>query len=417
MQRMKLACLWSLLGEDTLSIRRQAMKKWWLVFLVIGLLGTLAYSQEVRTTITGGTDIPTRLESRLGEMSLGYIKVGSKEVGNIAWNPDFKFGNWGFGANVNIPLGENKPVGYENVVLRYVEYDDGQKGLRYGVIENLTWGHGLLVDGYSTRMYAPLFLNNDQMAYRGYLDMEKYIVRGLTTKTGVYGVRVEERIHPMLILGQTYISDSNGVTIPGSTEVQKVSGIGVDASVPLPLNLEGYAEYAQLINHGSGLSAGVSWAYDIMVARASFLAEYRVLDSRFVPGYFDADYETNPVNLSSAEATGNVKNGYRAKLGINAMGFASLDATYEWYNDSEYGAVAADLFAKLPGDIEARGYYQQPKFTNFRSLTLEEGAVVGGSLAYPVNPFTRIVVHYKKVYNPATMQVEESQYYELRISL
>jgi len=392
------------------------MKKLLLGCLVVGLLASLACAEDVRTTITTGTDSPTRLESKLGEMSLGYIKVGSKEVGSLAWNPDFKFGPLGFGFNVNIPLGDNKPAGYESVVLRYVEYDDSKKGLRYGVIESLTWGHGLLMDGYSTRMYAPIFLNNEQMAYKGYIDMDNFVVRGLTTKTGVYGIRVEERIHPMLTLGQTYISDSNGVTPPGTTEVQQVSGIGLDATVPLPLNLEGYAEYAQLIDHGSGLSAGVSWAYDIMVARASFLAEYRVLDSRFVPGYFDADYETNPINLSSAEATGNVKNGYRAKLGINAMGFATLDATYEWYNDSEYGAVAADLFAKLPGDIEARGYYQQPKFTNFRSLTLEEGAVVGGSLAYPVNPFTRIVVHYKKVYNPATMQVEESQYYELRLS-
>jgi hypothetical protein len=349
-------------------------------------------------------------------VTIGYIKVGTREVGNLAWHPDLKIGPWGFGADVNVPLGQDKPSGYENVVLRYAEFDDGKKGLRYGVIDNLTWGHGLLMRNYSSRVTGPILLNNEQMAYKGYLDMDRYVVRALGTRRGVYGFRVEERINPMLTLGQTYLTDSDGVTPLGTTEVQKVSAIGIDAAVPLPLNFEGYAEWAQLMGHGSGFSAGVSWGMDIMVASASFLTEYRLLDSRFVPGYFDSDYETNPINLASAEATGNVKNGYFAQMGVNALGLAALNMAYENYNDSDAASVSADLFAKLPLDIEVTGYYKQPQFNNFRSLSLEEGAVMGGSIAYPVNPYTKLVVNYKKVYNPDTKQVEESQYYELRLS-
>jgi hypothetical protein len=343
------------------------------------------------------------------------VKVGSAEVTNLSWHPDFKYGPWGFGADVNLALGDkSKPSGYENVVVRYVEYDDSKKGLRYGVIDNLTWGHGLLMKGYSTRAIGPVILNNEQTATIGYLDMDAYVVRGLVTKSGLYAARVEERVNPMLTLGQSYITDTVGVVPVGTTTVQKVAGVGLDASLPLPYNFEGYAEYAQLVNYGGGLTAGVSWAYDMMVANASFLAEYRMLGDKFVPGYFDNDYQSNPVNLASVEAAG-AKNGYYAQLGINALGLARLKASYENYINAR-PSLMADLYAKLPQDVEVTGYYQQPNFNDYRSLSFEQGAILGGTLAYPVNPFTKLVLNYKKAYNPATGQVEESQYYEVKLS-
>jgi hypothetical protein len=269
---------------------------------------------------------------------------------------------------------------------------------------------------YSTRTYGPVLLNNEQMAVKGYIDFDKFAVRALATRTNLYGVRVEERINPMLTLGQTYLTDTDGVRLAGTDEVQKVSALGIDATVPLPLNFEGYAEWAQLFDHGSGFNIGLSWAYDLMVASASFLAEYRILDNKFVPGYFDSNYESNPINLTAAAATGNPKNGYLAQLGIKALGLASLGVIYEKYNDSD-AALSGDLAAKLPGNVEVSGYYKQPKFTQFSSLSFEQGAVLGATVAYPVNPFTKLVLNYKKAYNPATSQVEETQFYEIRFSL
>lgn len=384
-----------------------------LVFSVLCFSST-ANASDVSTTLTQSR-FGSNLTSNIGGLTIGYVKVGSAEVTNLSWHPDFKLGPLGLGLDVNEALGTTRPSGYENVVVRYVEYDDGQKGLRYGVVDNLTWGHGLLMKDYSTRATGPILLNNEQMATRGYVDFGQYAVRAMVTKSGLWAGRLEERVNPMLTLGQSYITDTVGVTPVGAATVQKVSGIGLDASVPLPLNLEGYAEYAQLLNQGGGLSVGLSWAYDLMVANANFLAEYRFLGKGFVPGYFDSDYQSNPVNLASVEATGNVKNGYLAQLGVNALGLASLKATYEYYNESN-PLLMADLFAKLPADVEVTGYYQQPNFTDFRALTLENGAIMGGSVAYPLNPFTKLVVNYKKAYNPATSQVEESQYYEVRFN-
>lgn len=389
------------------------MNKYLIIFFILAL--GFSVQAQVSTVVTQAGTNQTQVSSNIAGISIGYIKVGSDEVGNLAWHPDFKIGPWGLGADVNVALGDNKPSGYENFVLRYVEFDDGKKGLRYGVIDNLTWGHGLLMSNYSTRIAGPVLLNNEQMAVKGYFDTGKYVFRFLGTRRNVYGLRLEERVHPLLTLGQTYITDTDGIQLAGSTEVQKVSGAALDATVPLPFNFEGYAEYAQLIGRGGGLSAGINWAYDLMVVYTSFLAEYRYLDANFIPSYFDANYETSPINLDLAAATGNRKNGYLVQYGIRAMDMASLNISYENYIDSD-ASLAAELYGKLPQNIEITGYYKQPKFVHFSSLSFDQGAVAGGSIAYPLNQFTKLVVNYKKAYNVTTGNVEESTFYEVRLN-
>lgn len=348
--------------------------------------------------------------------SLGFIKYGSSEVGNLSWHPDLKLGPLGLGLDINYPLNSTKPFGYENIVLRNLEYNDGQKGLQYGVLDKVTYGHGLLMKDFSTRLSGPIILNSSQVGIKGFYDFEKGVVRAMWTKAGVEAVRLEERINPMLNLGQSYVTDVDGVIVPATGVLQKVSGFALDATVPLPYNFEGYAEYAQLIDHGNGLSTGVSWGYDLMVARANMLVEYRMLDKSFVPGYFGPQYNTDPINLASVEATGNAKNGYLAQLDVDALGIAQFGLMYEKYNES-IASLNANLNAHLGDQITFAGYYKQPNFSDFRSLTLEQGAMIGSDLGYKINPFTSVIVHYKKVYNPATLQVEESTYYELSFNL
>ena len=385
---------------------------WFLVF------SFCAFAQ-ITTTVTAGAGATTQLQSNIGGISIGYIKVGTAEVTTLAWRPDFKFGPWGLGADVNLALGENKPTNYENVVLRYVEYDDTKKGLRYGVLERITLGHGLIMKNYSTRLGNQVLLTNEQMGFRGYLDLESYVIKGLATRSNIYAVRVEERINPLLTLGQYLVMDTTGrtITLVGGTKktYPAISAVGIDAIVPLPANFKAYAEAGQLLNYGGGLSAGVSWAYDLMVANASFLAEYRMLDKKFVPGYFGVDYETNPVDLNSAEATGRPKNGYLAQLGMNAFGLASLTALLESYQDSNT-SLTADLSAKISEQIGVRGYYKQPNFVDFRSLDLEQGAILGADISMKVNPHTSLILHYKKAFDPSLGQVASSQYYEVALS-
>jgi hypothetical protein len=323
------------------------------------------------------------------------------------------------GADVNLALGENKPANYENAVLRYLEYDDTRKGLRYGVLEGVTMGHGLIMKNYSTRVGNQVLLTNEQMGFKGYLDMDKYVVRGLATRSNIYALRVEERINPLLTLGEYFVADTTGRKITlaggGTKDFPSVSAVGIDATVPLPANFEAYAEAGQILNWGGGLAAGISWAYDLMVANASFSSEYRILDKGFIPGYFGVDYETNPVDLASAEATGKPKNGYLAQLGVNALGLASLSALYESYQDSN-ASLTADLTAKISEQLSVKGYYKQPNFSDFRSLAFEQGAILGADIFLKVNPYTTLITHYKKAFDPYLGQVASTQYYEVALS-
>jgi hypothetical protein len=82
--------------------------------------------------------------------------------------------------------------------------------LRYGVLENITWGHGLLVKNYTTRPPSSVILSNENAGLKGYVDLDYSKIIAMGTKTNIYGGRIEERVHPFLNLGQHYISDSDG---------------------------------------------------------------------------------------------------------------------------------------------------------------------------------------------------------------
>ena len=387
--------------------------------LIFGYSSLVRAELPVTTTITSGANTPTQLQSNIGGISLGFIKAGTAEVATLGWHPDLRFGPWGLGADVNLGLGDNKPSNFEGAVMRYVKYDDSQKGLTYGVLNGVTVGHGLVMKNYSTRIGSQIMLTNEQMGFFGYVDLDKYVVRGMMTRSNIYLGRVEERVNPLLTLGQYYINDATGRTIKQSDGTTRtfpsVAAIGADATVPLPANFQAYAEASQLINHGGGASAGLSWAYDMLVAGASFSAEYRLLDKAFVPGYFSADYENNPVDLASAEATNSPKNGYLVQAGINALGLMTFNAVYESYLNSN-SALTADLITKLGDQISVRGYYKQPNFVDFRSISVDQGVVLGADVAYKVNQNTSLITHYKKAYNSTTGQVESTQYYELALN-
>ncbi len=355
-------------------------------------------------------------------ISVGYIKAGSSDAWSLSWRPDFKFGAWGLGFDFNAPLGNVRPDGYESFVFRYAEYDDGQKGLRYGFLSGVTWGHGLLVKNYSTRIGGPIIASNNQMGIRGYYNWDIYGLSVLNTWSHIYGVRVTEKVKPveflpMLTLGQGYIVDSDGVSVKqtnGTTRnFPSQAGFEVDATMPLPLGFNGYAEYARLMNYGQGGAFGVDWGIDLMAFAATFDVGYRMLGSEFSPGYFDLDYEINPTDLTSIAASS--RNGYFAEFRGIASDYLQMQIMYEAYHNSNT-ALWAEATTKPRDDIFASAYYKQPKFIDFKSLSLEEGAIIGGKVGYKVNPYTTVITHYKKAYDPTAGKVVETQYYEVELS-
>ncbi|OGC06225.1 hypothetical protein A2230_03070 [candidate division WOR-1 bacterium RIFOXYA2_FULL_36_21] len=353
-------------------------------------------------------------------ISLGYIKAGSSEVGAISWQPDFRLGMWGVGLDINIPVGNNKPEGYDTVVFRYAEFNDGMKGLRYGLLDGYTWGHGLLMKNYSSRNAGPIAQNNNQTAFKGYFNAERVGIEFFTTWSHLYGLRLTERAHQMLILGQSYISDADGVSVKNTdgttTTYPSVSGLAIDASVPLPMNFIGYTETAALMTSGNsaiGSTIGINWGFNALAFAALFDVGYRVNGKNFVPGYFNGGYETNPINLISYEASSKEKNGYIAELNLLFSTLLQTDVIYEYYNGSD--AVLNGKASAKYDKYTASAYFEQPKFTDFRSLNLEQGAIIGMTVGYDINDNMTLFAHYKKAYDPNVGQVIESQYYEVKL--
>lgn len=347
-------------------------------------------------------------------VSIGYIKAGSAEVASLSWRPDLKIGPLTLGLTINAPLGKDKPEGYESIVLRSAEYNDGKRGLKYGILDNVTLGKGLLMKNYSTRYTGPIIQNNSQTALSGFIKTERVGFEFLSTWSHIYALRLTEQVSPYLILGQSYIADSDGVTVTQTSGTKKVypavSGYGFDAAVPLPLNLEGYGEIAGLVDHGQAATIGISWGYEALVFSAYFNAGYRFIDKKFVPGIFNVDYETDPVDFASYEANSQSKDGYLAELKGQMAEILKINATYENYRGSNPN-LYAEASAAL-ANLSVSAYFKQPNFQDFRSLSFEQGAVQGGSIGYKINSFTTIIAHYKKAYDPTLGKVIESQYYE-----
>ncbi|OGC15565.1 hypothetical protein A3J90_07175 [candidate division WOR-1 bacterium RIFOXYC2_FULL_37_10] len=381
------------------------MKKLALAIVIFCILGGISFGSVALSDNT---------------ISLGYIKAGSSEIAAISWRPDFRLGAWGVGLAVNIPVGNNKPEGYDTVVFRYAEYNDGIKGLRYGMLDGYTWGHGLLMKNYSSRNSGPITQNNNQTAFKGYFNAERVGAEFFTTWSHLYGVRLTERAHQLLILGQSYITDADGVpvkNIDGTTTIYpSVSGLAIDASVPLPMNFVGYAETAALMmtsNSAVGSTIGINWGFNALVFAALFDAGYRINGKNFVPGYFNGNYETNPINLTSYEASSKEKNGYIAEVNLLFSSLLQADVIYEYYNGSN--AVLNGKASAKYDKYTASAYFEQPKFTDFRSLNLEQGAIIGMTVGYDINDNMTLFAHYKKAYDPTAGKVIESQYYEVKL--
>ncbi|MFH1762269.1 MAG: hypothetical protein ABIA63_14320 [bacterium] len=388
-----------------------------LIFLVLLVLAGSSFA-SVNLSGVYGEGFSSAMGRTSNGISAGYQKVGTTETVVLSWRPNFKWGAWGLGMDFNAPIGNERPEGFESIVFRYAEYDDGDKGVRYGILENVTLGHGLLMDNYTTYRSSSIVPDNNDMGLKGYYKHDIYKASFMSTWSHVYAVEVSEQVYPWLVLGQYYVSDADGVTITENSGLQREypsqSGIGGYALMPLWGGINGYVEAAKIFRYGKGYSAGIDWMQNLIVMDAAFNAEYRVLEKNFIPGYFGPEYETNPVNIASAAATSVNKNGYLIQFATRSMDLLNLNAIYEDY-DSTDPSLFAEGTVKASDKVYVSAYFDQPNFASLRSVSLEDGAIIGGTLSYMYNPFTVIKTHYRKSYDAALGRVVETQYYEIEL--
>ena len=348
----------------------------------------------------------------------GYLNNGGISTPVFRWNPDFNYGPVSMGFDINVPLYNSTTVGVDSMVVRYVEYSTPKWGVKYGLLKEITYASGLLLSNYTPLLKGGLIPSDQQASLRAYYTQGIYGAEVLGTWSRVYGARVTEQVLPYLTLGQYFICDTDGVTQvrpDGSTKIFPAqSGWGVDATAPFLFGSNCFAEYAKLNNHGGGFSAGVMAGYDLWLARLTFKAEKRYIDYNFVPEYYNEEYETNPVDIVSFEASSQNKDGYKLSVSGDMLATAKFWAVLEGYNNSN-SALKAEASADLGAQYFAAAGYYQPNFVDARSLDLKEGSIITTRLGYKINPFTQIIANAKSAYDPDQGKVVVTQWYEVTI--
>lgn len=386
--------------------------------MIIIISGT-CFAQDVYSNLSTAPDasqMASRFSNGIG-IGIGTANGQTSSVGR--WNPDFSFGNLSVGLDINFAVGEKKDPNIETIVIRNIGYNTSSWGIKYGLLSGVTFGQGLLISNYSTITKGGIIQSNKQTGLRGYYKFGIYGVDALYTWSNLYVLRVTEDLYYQLpiTLGQYYITDSDGVnfkkTDGTSQNYSSPSGIGVDAQVPLIWGTYAFAEYAKLLNHGGGFTAGLSAGYDFGVAKTNFRAERRFIEYNFIPGYFNENYETNPINITSYEANSSSKDGYKVALNTEVLSKGYATAVLEGYNGSN-SALKADAYADITQDYFASASFYQPNFKDARSLDLQQGAIITGKMGYKLNQFTNVIANYKKAYDPDLGKIVETQWYEMK---
>ncbi len=381
------------------------MKKINLRFLALLLFGLLSKAQAL-----GLSDMNS---SAMGG-GLGMVSASDGSMVAVATlQPDLKLGDFGFGLNVNVLLDPTKkPNNFEAFSMRWVEYDNGSIGGRYGLLSDITLGYGLLMDSYSTARAGQSVFSAEQAGIRAYTKLfDPLGVYILSTNSKLVALRLTQTLSKDLLLGrpltlgETYIYDRDGVLTSSGTIGGDQGAGGVDIGMPIMENLwEVFAEYGVLNNYGAGTSLGTKFKFGGELLDLRFA--YQMLSGRFVPAYFNKVYEDSPVN--PATVPNENKNGWFGTAGIDLLGFGRFESTYQSFTTSsgtQSNTVQAALGVKEFQGISFVANYLQPNFAGIGSLS-SNNATILVDFSYPLNPFTKMIGHYTKVYTTSTAYTE-----------
>ena len=399
------------------------MKRLLVVVILIGLASVSYAASPSNMLSVSGNPLSMHSLFSVNNFSnaggFGIVNNGGISAPVLRWTPDFRYGPIALGIDINFTLNNAAAAGVDNLVVRHLEYSSPKWGAKYGLLTNITYGSGLLMNNYTAVLKGGVIPSDQQGALRAYYNEGIFGVEVLGTWSRVYGARVTEQVLPYLTLGQYFVGDGDGINQVRPDGTIKVfpsqSGWGVDAVAPFLLGSNVFAEYARLNNHGGGFSAGIMAGYDLILTRLTFKAEKRSLDHNFVPEYYNEEYETNPVDIVSYEAAGISRDGYKLSLAGDVLGTGKFWAVLESYNGSN-SALKAEALANLGSQYFAAAGYYQPNFVDARSLDYKEGAIMTTKLGYKVNPFTQVIANAKSAYDPDQGKVVVTQWYEVALT-
>ncbi len=331
---------------------------------------------------------------------VGVVSVGDATFFKLGLSPDLKLGGLelGLGLNLYVPItdGADYPSDLSFLSLRHIGYTHKDLfGIKGGRLTGVNLGHGLLMDNFDTGSGGSAEMSMDKAGVLAFARLGSLKIHTLATAQALYGVRTTLRLPESLVLGMpvevgaSYITDQEGVgDSSDSTSVTRVKQDGYSADVSLPIGgklFTPYVEYANLVDQGTGLSAGF---YGKLGSKFDYRAAYRVLEKGFAPGYFNQAYYAQSFDFETDALKEDVA-GILAQVNADLMGVAKAGAMYENYSGTQLltWALGWKRIQNVAGVVNYTQTFQE-----------EVNPVADATLIYYTHKPFDVIINVKRVY-------------------
>ena len=418
------------------------MKKLLLLFLFVSFSFN-TYSQynqypgEDEGNITGG---------------LGLMWIDGKPHYRFSFRPEISFANFGVGLDLNLDFDSDGKLREENFnetsdylsLIRYARY--GVKNdpvyVKVGALDYHTLGHGSIMYLYNN---SPSF-DTRKIGMVLDIDFGHFGFESIYSQfgeAGVAGLRgyvrplqfTELGIIPVIggvELGASFVSDFHenagiraGIYHSGTQQFEtlldegSMSIIGFDIGFPLVrtdiVDVTLYADYAKIIDFGSGVATGIKAEFNgLGLVSLNAKLERRFNNKQYIPSYFNSFYEIErfKADTSSGAFTSKAQtlaqltetaNGFYGELGVNVLGMFNILGSYQRldkYPDSGILHLKTEIAPEEAPFVARVGYDKINIIDEVDLFKLDDRSYLFFELGYKPYPFLLVSLIYHWTFTP-----------------
>jgi len=430
-------------------------KKGFVVLFISLFCVCAAYAQSEERGVKDQPRLGFGMDFGLGLSSYEDVDGNQVSFQKFAFFPMFTYGKWSlvldftFEFDGDFKLRDLDKDGNADRWTTFSDYLYKIHYLRYGLrtdpvyaligqFKGYTLGHGLIMQGFTNTLYYPQVIKLGlNVGFDG--SVLNFPVFGLQAVVDdvadwdIIGVRgyvrpLNSARNPLLRelrFGATVVTDLDPQDDPAdhpgdASSSEEVTEFGFDAEMPLLLredrSLVAYAEWASILDKGSGALIGSTYTYDWL----KLLGQLRFFGKQFVAHYFDPFYEVErAVKYSSLDTFDEFTIGYL--LGTELGFFDILNFSFFWtdaFTDIEGPRIQTGI-GTLPGTIpkfDVAVSYDKKDIDSFSDFFDEDQGLLSTSLTYHVSPTASIVFLFERAYSPYSGGVASRTFVETRFS-
>lgn len=335
---------------------------------------------------------------------LGITWIDDQPFYLINLRPELAFGKFGVGLDFNLRIGQDGKVRHEDYkdaydyfrIIRYIRWGLKHDPLyiRAGALDYARLGHGSIMylyrnsPSYEDRKIGLEFdVNSEHAGFESvYSDLGRLSVVGVRgyVRPLQWTTLASIPILGNLETGATFAGDSHpdaGVIHVTYDSTHRIISkddrgpmkiVGADIGLPILrtslLNLDLYADYAKILDFGSGTALGAEVRmHGLGEIRVSARIERRFLGDRYIHSYFDMFYELERYNARYPAFTSKVAwldtvpsgHGTYGELAIDLLGMVQIFGGYQKIDERPHSGilhVGASVPRLIPHYILIAGY-------------------------------------------------------------